>query len=113
MKDHQIICEMGRRITSARKRLQLSQEELAEKADVSPQMVSTAERGVKAVRPENLLKISKALGVSTDYLLTGEKVNKDYSLVAEKLLRISPKYLFLIEGILDDFLTIQSREDSM
>jgi len=63
--------KMGKRIAQKRKELDLPQEELAERADISPQAMSTAERGIKALRPENLLKISKALNVSTDYLLTG------------------------------------------
>ncbi|MBQ7596551.1 MAG: helix-turn-helix transcriptional regulator, partial [Clostridia bacterium] len=54
---------MGRRIVKRRKELGLSQEELAARADVSPQMLSTAERGSKSVLSDNLLKISSALGV--------------------------------------------------
>ena len=52
-----LLAEMGKRIAERRKTLRLSQDELAEKADVTPQMLSTAERGTKAIRPENLLKI--------------------------------------------------------
>lgn len=62
---------MGLRIVERRKQLYLSQEELAEKAEISVQMLSTTEKGAKAIRPINLLKISQALNVSTDYLLTG------------------------------------------
>lgn len=47
--------EMGNRILIKRKQLNLSQEQLAEKAGISSQVISSAERGVKAVRPENLL----------------------------------------------------------
>ena len=67
-----LLKDMGKRISERRKDMKLSQEELAELAEVSPQLLSTAERGTKALRPENLLKISTALGVSVDYLLTGE-----------------------------------------
>lgn len=94
--------EMGRRIMQRRKMLNLSQEELSERADVSPQLLSTAERGAKAIRPENLLKISKALGVSADYLLTGEIIGKDLGLLADKLKNLSPGQIRKIERIIDE-----------
>lgn len=96
-----ILSDMGKRIASRRKSLRLSQEELAELADVSPQLLSTAERGTKAMRPENLLKLSAALGVSTDYLLTGEIIDKDLLLITKKLENFSDAQLRAIEQILD------------
>lgn len=71
------LIEIGNRITERRKQLGLTQEALAEKGDMTPQFVSYAEAGKRAMRPENLLKISSALEVSADYLLTGEIVDKD------------------------------------
>lgn len=96
-----ILSDMGKRIASRRKSLRLSQEELAELADVSPQLLSTAERGTKAIRPENLLKLSTALGVSTDYLLTGEIIDKDLLLITKKLENFSEDQLRAFEQILD------------
>lgn len=94
--------EMGKRITERRKMLGLSQEELAELADVSPQMMSTAERGTKAIRPENLLKISKALSVSSDYILTGEYSEKDYNSISEKLKLLSSEQINSVEKIINE-----------
>lgn len=94
--------EMGKRILQRRKKLGLSQEELAELADVSSQLMSTAERGAKAIRPENLLKISKALGVSADYLLTGEIIDKDLSIIADKINKLSAEQIRTIEKIIDE-----------
>lgn len=100
--DHtHVLTDMGKRIAMRRKSLRLSQEELAELADVSPQLLSTAERGTKAMRPENLLKLSAALGVSTDYLLTGEIIDKDISLITKKLEIFSVDQIRMIEQILD------------
>lgn len=50
-----------KRIMEHRKKLGLTQEALAEKGDVTTQFVSYAESGKRAMRPENLLKISSAL----------------------------------------------------
>ena len=96
-----LLIDMGKRISTRRKSLHLSQEELAEIADVSPQLLSTAERGTKAMRPENLMKLSNALGVSADYLLTGEIIDKDLSLIIKKLEKISADQIRTIEQILE------------
>lgn len=100
----ELLVDMGKRIATRRKKMELSQEALAERADVTPQMISTAERGSKALRPENLLKISKVLGVSADYLLTGDTTEKDVSLIWEKLKSASPEQLRYIETIIDNCL---------
>lgn len=102
----EFLSKIGKRIVEQRKRLKYSQEELSEKADVSPQLLSTAERGTKALRPENLLKISKALGVSTDYLLTGDVVDKDLLIISKKLEAVSSNQLHEIESIIDSCLNL-------
>ena len=63
------LVDMGKRISERRKKMGLTQEGLAERGDMTTQFVSYAEAGKRAMRPENLLKISSALGVSADYLL--------------------------------------------
>lgn len=94
--------EVGQRITDRRKRLGLTQEALAEIADVTTQFVSYAESGKRAMRPENLMKIALALGVSTDYLLTGEIIDKDISIISEKMKNLSPSQVRIIESIIDE-----------
>lgn len=84
-----------------RKRLGWTQEELAEKADLTPQFVSYAESGKRAMRPENLLKLSKALNVSADYLLTGEIIDKDLLILSDKIKQLSPSQIRIIENIVD------------
>lgn len=93
--------DIGNRITELRKRLGWTQEELAEKADLTPQFVSYAESGKRAMRPENLLKLSKALNVSTDYLLTGEIIDKDLLILSDKIKQLSPSQIRIIENIVD------------
>ena len=101
-KPNTVLVEMGKRITERRKLQGLSQEELAEKADLTPQTISTAEHGVKAIRPENLLNLSKALAVSADYLLTGEIIDKDIHLIANSLNDKTPEQIRLIEQIINN-----------
>ena len=94
--------EIGQRIIERRKKLGLTQETLAEKGDVTTQFVSYAESGKRAMRPENLLKISSALAVSADYLLTGEIVDKDLLILSDKLLKLTPSQLRIIENVIDE-----------
>ena len=93
--------DIGNRITELRKRLGWTQEELAEKADLTPQFVSYSESGKRAMRPENLLKLSKALNVSADYLLTGEIIDKDLLILSDKIKQLSPSQIRIIENIVD------------
>lgn len=96
------LMEIGKRITELRKRLGWTQEELAEKADLTPQFISYAESGKRAMRPENLLKLSSALKVSADYLLTGEIVDKDMLILSDKMKNLSPNQIRIIENIIDE-----------
>lgn len=97
-----LLQQIGERIIERRKKLGLTQEALAEKGDMTTQFVSYAESGKRAMRPENLLKISSALGVSADYILTGEIVDKDYLLLSDKMRKLTPSQLRLIENIVDE-----------
>lgn len=90
---NELLAGIGHRISSARKSKKMTQEALAELADVSDQTISSAELGKKALRPENIIKISQALQVSTDYLLTGNRNTSDYITLDSKLATVdSAKY---------------------
>lgn len=86
--------EIGQRIIDRRKQLGLTQEALVEKGEMTTQFVSYAESGKRAMRPENLLKISSALGVSADYLLTGDVIDKDLLLLSDKLRKLTPTQIY-------------------
>ena len=54
---------LGEAIRASRKEAGLSQEGLAEKADLSTVFISRIERGVEWPSLDNLVKVAKALGV--------------------------------------------------
>lgn len=85
-----LLTDMGLRIQALRKQMDMTQETLAECAGMTSQTISTAELGKKALRPENIVKLSRALGVSTDYLLTGRRNSVDYTIMDGKLRDIPP-----------------------
>ena len=97
---------IGQRIIERRKKLGLTQEALAELGEVTTQFVSYAESGKRAMRPENLLKISSALGVSADYLLTGDIVDKDLLILSDKMRKLTPSQLRIIENIIDESISL-------
>lgn len=101
-----LLREMGERIFARRKQLRMTQEELAEAAGVTPQMVSTAELGKKALRPANIIKICSALDISPDYLLLGRISDTDHSILMQKIACLSPEQYRYLENIIDSFIAV-------
>lgn len=64
--------QIGSHVRARRLALGLSQENLATELGVKHQHVSRIELGDATPSLEMLLKVSRKLGVSTDYLLTGQ-----------------------------------------
>jgi transcriptional regulator with XRE-family HTH domain len=62
---------LGEAIRAKRKKFDLSQEKLAEKADLSTVFISRVERGKESPSVDSLLKIAKALGVKVHDLVRG------------------------------------------
>lgn len=83
--------EIGRRIQSRRKQQGYTQEQLAELMNVSIQMISNLERGNKAIRIDNLVRLSQILQVSTDYILTGKQSAEDTGLLSAQIARLSER----------------------
>ena len=103
--------EVGKRIMERRKKLGMTQEALAEKSGVTTQFVSYAESGKRAMRPENLMKIASALGVSTDYILTGDIIDKDKLLLSEKLDRLTAVEVPIVESIIDECIALYHKDE--
>lgn len=89
MKEISLYQDIGKRIRERRKQLNLTQEQLAELIDVTPQMISTAENGSKGIRPENIIKLGKALNISCDYLLTGHSSSRDFDNLTKGIGKLS------------------------
>ena len=97
------IQEMARRICERRK-------QLAEMSDMTTQAVSYAESGKRAMRPDSLRKLAAALCVSADYLLTGDIVDKDLLILADKLRQLTPSQIHTIESIIDECIQLYSEQ---
>ena len=66
---------LGSRIAFLRRRAGLTQEELAVQLAISPAAVGAYEQGRRVPSAAMLVALSKYLGVSVDYLVTGRPVS--------------------------------------
>lgn len=109
--DELFLRQMGQRIYERRKQKQLTQEKLSELSGVTPQTISTAELGKKALRPENIAKLCNALEISADFLLMGEKGEADYHNLMCKIKQLSALQYQYLESIIDIFVSAVNGEE--
>ena len=64
--------ELGKRIRAERRRQDLTQEKLAEIADISDSFMGHIERGGRTLSIETLAKLANALNLSIEYIICGE-----------------------------------------
>lgn len=93
--------QMGQRILARRKALGLTQDDLAEMIGVTPPMISNLEQGKKAIRPDNLAKVCKALGISSDFVLYGSNSNSRIDDVVAKLPHLTDAELQVVSDMID------------
>ena len=96
-----ILTQIGARIAERRRQMSLTQENVAEMMEVSVQMISNLERGNKAIRIDNLIRLSQVLNVSTDYILTGRLTCAEANCLSEKISRLSPRDHKAVEALVD------------
>ena len=106
MKNQLVLKDIGRRIREIRKARNMTQAELADRMGVSSQTISYVESGKKAIRPENLKNLAAALGVSADYLLTGDISDKDLRRIRDRISRLNVKQLDHLGKIVDSIIAM-------
>jgi transcriptional regulator with XRE-family HTH domain len=62
----------GETIRKIREARGLTQDQLADQADISKSFLSEVENSHRNISSENLLRIARVLGASMDYLMSGE-----------------------------------------
>ena len=101
--------QIGEQIKAAREQSKLTQEQFAERIDVSPQYVSDLERGVVGASIATLKSICTVLGVSSDQILFGSETENRAAAIAEKCKSLSEKqYMILSEIISKNVEAIES-----
>lgn len=69
---HEELLLFGERLRNRRNTLGLTQEFVADKVGISLRFYQMLERGEKSVSLDTLIRLSKTLTISTDYLLLGD-----------------------------------------
>ena len=98
---------IGDRIKAARKKLNLTQEALAERVDVTLYYMGEIERGVKTPSLDLFIRLVEVLDVSADYLLrdtvsTGNVYGDKR--MARKLENLTPRQRAAIEALIDTYI---------
>ena len=75
--------ELGEKIKTIRKKRNLTQEQLAEKIDISSRNLSNIELGVNFPKAETLEKILKVLDISTEDLFANEHIKSKEELILQ------------------------------
>ena len=98
---------MGDRIKETRKKRCLTQENLAEKLDVSVEYISQIERGLKMPSMQIFVKLIEILDTSADYLLRDIVStcnlygDKD---IASKFEKMTPKQRIALSALIDTYI---------
>lgn len=98
----EINIQTGERIKAAREEAKLTQEQLAERIEVSPQYISDLERGVVGVSLATLKRLCIVLGVSSDSILFGRETEVQTA-ITEKCRNLTKEQLYLLLEIVDRY----------
>ena len=79
--DHMDYKRLGERIWEERKRLNLTQAQLAEAVDISDTYMGSIERGERSLTLDTLVRLVNRLGVSVDYLLADSVSDTDSNIM--------------------------------
>lgn len=103
--ENTLLKEIGGRMAQSRKRAGYTQERLGELTNLSVKMISAAENGRKAMRPENIIKICECLSISTDYLLKGEEAVLSSLAGKDRIAALTVKQRTALQNIVDNYLS--------
>ncbi|MBE6903641.1 MAG: helix-turn-helix transcriptional regulator [Ruminococcaceae bacterium] len=98
---------IGSRLRKARNKAKLTQEQLAEKVDISTTYISDIERGAKFPSLSLFIKLVNALDASADFILSGEiEAGKNcvYDDITKKLDTLTPKQRLGIVDLIDAYI---------
>lgn len=97
--------EIGRRIAMRRNQLGLTQAQAAEMSDLTQQFFASVETGTKNMRADSIIKVSRALGVSTDFLLTGVVTDFERNRLVQMLEPLDEVQFHMFEEIIKKILS--------
>ena len=98
---------LGDRIKEVRKTQNLTQEQLAERLDISVEFVGQIERGLKLLSMQVFIRLIETLNVSADYLLrdsvsTGQLFGDNA--IGRKIEKLKPNQRIALEALVDTYI---------
>lgn len=101
----EINIQIGEQIRLAREQAKLTQEQFAERIEVSPQYISDLERGVVGISIPTLKRACVALGVSSDRILFGAISENRNAAIEKRCGNLSDEAFAALLNIVDTFST--------
>lgn len=106
--EKQQLIEIGQRLRQRRQELGLTREKMSELADIGTGYYGQLEVGTSQMSIDTLIKLSRSMHLSMEYLLFGEGEKPgDPSAMIDLLQRCTPRELKLAEEVLKLFLMKQ------
>ena len=96
----ELAAAMGMRMSARRRELGLTQEMVADLAGIAHQQYNRAENGRSCLNADSLLKVSTALRISSDYLLTGKSSEEKYPEVVTLLDGLTDHQIKMVQSVL-------------
>ena len=75
--------KLGKRIREERKKLNLTQAQLAEAIDISDTYMGAIERGERSLTLDTLVRLVERLGVTVDYMLSDSVSDSDANIMEQ------------------------------
>ena len=99
----EINVEIGERVKLSREQAKLTQEQLAERIEVSTQYISDLERGVVGISIPTLRRLCISLGISSDQILFSTPKSDELSSVLDKCRSLSNAQILLLSDMINSF----------
>lgn len=103
--------QLGFRISKLREKRKLTREKLGELANISDRFIYDIETGQKGMSAETLYKLSKALNVTSDYLLFGIENSNNFNSIIGILSKLDEHNKESIEKIIIEIYKMLSKSD--
>lgn len=100
----EINIQIGKQVKLAREKSRLTQEQLAEQLECTPQYLSDLERGVVGISVALLKRLCVVLGVSSDDILFAEESKNTLETIQEKGRVLSDRQFQLLVEIVDRYI---------
>lgn len=99
--DSKQLLEIGTRIAKERRRLNMTQSELAVKCGLTLKTISLLENGQRELKVDSLARLCTCFNISADYLLFGQTADADAIHLKHQIQALEPDVMQSIKNLID------------